>query len=653
MGAFGVLASAALLAACAAPPASPLATFVLPAAASGGDLAAGSVSGLVATCVAGEFQPIAGAVIQVAGSDRRAVSGPDGRYAFSGLTPGSFSLRIAAPGYAPATSRVTLDPVNSVPRANVVLARAGYGLTQVASFDANVSGVVTDPRGAALPSATVHLVDNCANGGVGSNAFVTTDANGFYTATIPAVAVSAASPGVVQVSATGLSPGGVRLDNLNFISGFLAGPAIVLSPQLDTFEAPGTPIITGSSFVAPGGLANVTATGLSSRPDEFYVEVTSGGRVYTVLPSAVSTGTVTFQAPFTLPASTFTARLVPFGKPAGASPASPAFASRYLQADFDNDLTYSVGAALRDTSTGGLDLNGLLFVAGDTAEYTITLANANPVISQDVQLEGTVPVGAAIASATAGGNALAAGSLTQPDAGGRFAVSGVTVPAGGSPVPIAIRFVTPASLTAGSAFQVTAPAVRMPSSSFTKTVAPGIPTALTVQGVDTANFTVTKAFLDDGTAGNGTGQVRLVLTATGSGAIGAFKVTDRTLTDRAIGGTDDILASFAGATASQAGGTTWTFGATSSALNGDGSVSVGFTLTPPAAYAAGDGPTTPLTVVYQLVKAGTNLGLGGGDFGAGFGARVTAANLLAPFTDATRDVVIGGAAADPAAIVGL
>lgn len=764
-----IVLAAALLTACASPPvpppAAPLAPPALSAAPTTARLAAGTVSGLVAAWMDGEFRPIAGAKIRVSGEGATSpvVSGPDGRYTFTALAPGSHTLRVEAEGFDATTTRVTLDPVQGVPRANVVLVPAGYALAQVAPFDANVSGVVTDPRGAALPGATVHVVNNCANGGAGSNFFVTTDANGFYTATIPAVAVSAASPGVVQASATGLSPGGLRLDNLNFTSGFLTGPAIVLSPQMDTFEAPGTPTITGSSFVAPGGLASVTATRLSSRADEFYIEVTSGGRIYTVLPNTVSTGTVTFQAPFTLPSSTFTARIVPFGKPAGASPASPAFTSQYLQADFDADLSYSVNAALVDTTTGALDLNGLLFTAGDTAEYTITLTNANPVISQDVRLEGTVPVGVAIASASAGGTALAAGGITQPDAGGRFAVQGITVPAGGTPVPVAIRFLAPTSLATGSGFQVTSPAVRMPSSALTKAVAPATPAALTVQSVDAANFTVTKGFVDDGTAGNGIGVVRLVLTATGSGAIGAFDVTDKTLTDQAAGaaaatvigsvaqpaqgtpggytpgerldlsvdggattsvmifssstdleillgqinttaglqglltatrtaddkiriartvqgstrtveilgtssagllaklglsaglvaGTDGILASFANATASQAGGTVWSIVPTTNTQNADGSVSVAFSLTPPAAYALGDGPTAPITVTYQVVKTGANLGLGGGTLGTGFGARVISTNLVAPYTDATKDVAVGASVADPAAIVGL
>ena len=762
------LSLATLVAACAAPlpapvPGAPATTAPPGGATQPASLAAGAVSGLVATLVAGAFQPVAGATVEVAGTRLRATTGPDGRYAFAGLAPGAHALEVTAPGFDAATAHVTLDPVQGVPRANVVLGRAGYDLAQTASFDAAVSGVVTDPRGAALPGASVHIVDNCANGGAGSNFFVTTDGNGFYTAAIPAVTVSAAAPGVVQASATGLSPGGVRLDNLNFVNGFLTGTAIVLSPQMDTFEAPGTPVITGSSFVAPGGLAQVTATRLSTRADEFYVELTSGGRVYTVLPTAVSLGTVTFRAPFTLPASTFTTRIVPFGKPAGASPASPAFTSQYLQADFDADLAYNVNAALTDTTTGGLDLNGQLFVPGDQAEYTIVLTNANVVINQDVRLEGTVPVGTTIASASAGGTPIAAGAITQPDVGGRFGVQGITVPAGGTPVPVAIRFAAPTSLPTGASFQVTAPAVRMPSSALTKTVAPAIPAALTVASVDVANFALAKTFLDDGTAGNGVGRIRLTLTATGSGALGAFTVTDTTLTDQAAGaaaatvtgtlaqppqgtpggytagdrldfsvdggatasvmvfssstdleillgqinttsglqgllaatrtaddkiriartvqgsastfeilgssspglltslglsagsvaGTDGILASFAAATATQPNGTVWSIVPTTNVQQADGSLQVAFRLVPPAAYALGDGPTAPLTVTYDVVKTGASLGLGGGSPASGFGARVPSVNLLAPYTDAAKEITLGASAADPAAIGGL
>ncbi|HEY9720936.1 MAG TPA: carboxypeptidase-like regulatory domain-containing protein [Oscillatoriaceae cyanobacterium] len=540
------LAATLSLVACAPAMKTMPASVSAPAESAANDvLPAGTMTGMIAAYNGQAFVPVVGATIRLAGTDATTVTDAQGHYSFSGVKPGDYQVSASKDGFQSATSHVVMNPVMGTPRVNLALAPTGFHVSAIAPFTATVSGVVTDPRGAALPNANVRVLSNAANSGAGSNSTVVANANGFYTVSLSNVAVSPSSPGVVQASANGTSPGNVHLESSAVAAAALTGTALVLNVPADTCDAPGSPTWPNGTFAPANSPATLNSTPLSTRADEFYIELKSGSMTYDVLPSSVDgAGNVTFRIPYTMPSPTFTAAIVPFGvsKLMTAWSATP-FVTQYTSPQFNSDVSYSPDSVFASSTTGVTNLiGGKRFYGTNTGTYSITLKNANPSVSQDIKLSGTVLAGTTIASATASATAIPLANISQPDGSGNWSIQGFGIPASGAATPgqagkcaLLITFKAPLSTAQGTKIQLSNLAVAMPSAGYSKTSAPATPSAITVDGLDMLaadSFGITKSFSDAGSAGDGDGLVTITITpGSKSTGLGEFRVVDTSKTN--------------------------------------------------------------------------------------------------------------------------
>ena len=701
--------------------------------------AATVVAGRVMARALAGFVPLAGARVTVAGGQVAETDG-EGRYALVGTPAGPATLAVTHPDFRPGAHPIVVIPGLGTPRANVLLAPRAYGLRQVAGFDAGVSGVVTDPRGAALGGATVTLGCAQAHGGAGASLTTTTDPDGFFAASLRNVVPTGEAPRVTY-EAAGTTPGGILVQTEAAAAVPLEGPQLSLNVQTTRFPEVSAPTVVGSAFVPPGATGEVEATNLSARADEYYLEIVSGAEAYDALPLRTFPGQATFRTPQTLADDVYTLTVVPFGLRARRSPVSASFVAVYSQAELERDITYAPGGGLADLTEAIGTINATRFMAGDVQRYALTLVNANERVAPVLDLVGRVSAGMAGVAAYANG---VEAELEGPDAEGRFRVRGLAVPRAGR-LPVTVEFRAPVTAASGQAFGPTALALEMPVPGLAKPTAPGLPTPLVVAGVDTSAFSFTKVLEDDGAPGNGVARVLLTLQPTHSLAGAAFKIADATKTEVAspattavftgtvalppagvplgldisdllnlkidgkgapvkvfganydaetligqinsaqglaglvkasrsggklvlerteqgAGKTLEILptpasahmrevlglptgllmsgfeADFKDVTATQPNGTAWTVVPAGVSWNGaTGQTAATITLRPPASYAPGDGPASPLTLRYLVRKLnGTPAAFGGGT-GTSLGPRTISYNLVAPFTRTADD----------------
>ncbi len=505
----------------------------------------GLVAGRVMVHAQDGFRPLAGA--QVTAPDGGIVgSDAEGRYALTNVRPGPQTIRVTHSDFAPRDHAVVVIPGVGTPRAHVLLAPRPYGLRQAGRFDADVTGVVYDPRGAALGGAAVNLTCGQALGGRGAAVVTTADRDGFFAASLLNVSPDVAPP-IVSFSASGTTPGGVPVRTMAVEQATLSGPRLVLNVQALQFPDVGMPDVVGATYVAPGATGEIVAGNLSARADEYHLELESGGETFEALPLSVAPGLASFRVPEALPDTLFAVRVVPFGRTPRRSNASPTFVTVYTPADLDRDVGFAPDSAISDVTEATNSINGGRFMAGDVARYTITLTNANPRVSPLLELVGRMPAGATGLAATAAGGAVA---LEGPDGAGLFRVGGLKVPAGGQ-LAVVVDFKSPVTAANGLSFGPTALALEMPMPGLTRPTAPGLPRPLVVAGVDQAAFTFGKVIEDNGVAADGRGQVVLTLRPVGTLAGAAFKVTDATKTEVASAAT---AARFAGTVDMRAAG---------------------------------------------------------------------------------------------------
>lgn len=128
-------------------------------------LFAQSGAGILRGQVTDGFLGLAGVRISTVPTTQEIVTGPDGRYEFSALTPGQYTVRAFRPGYDRA------ERVVQVQEGRTTVQDFALG----ARIDGIVDGVVTDPAGAPLANTRVDLLF----GGDRISAF--TDLQGRYT----------------------------------------------------------------------------------------------------------------------------------------------------------------------------------------------------------------------------------------------------------------------------------------------------------------------------------------------------------------------------------------------------------------------------------------------------------------------------------------
>lgn len=764
--AFGVWAVAAALgcapghgagggAIAAQAPAPPTAVAAAPAAPATPVRREGPVVGRVMTPAGSGFRPVAG--VRVAAGGATTLTDAEGRYFLPRVPAGEQVVRLAHPAFRDAGHPVVVSPGVGTPRANVVLEPRGYGLRQAAGFAAEISGVVYDPRGAALPAATVTLACDRALGGRGISQAATSDADGFFIATLPNVVPLVAPPEVVA-TASGTTPGGVPVRSLAPLTATLDQPRLALNVQALGFPDPGTPAVVGSAFIAGGETAAIALGALSASPDEFHVEIACGGQVYDALPLSVGAGEATFRVPEGMADRIFTARVVPFGRVAARTAPSPDFVTAYDEADLERDIGFDGAATIVDISEATGSINAPRFMAGEVARFALALTNANERIAPVVDLFGSMPPGSVGVAAAIDGVTV---PLDGPDAFGAFRIAGVRLPKAGRAV-VEAEFRSPLSAGNAFAFAPTGLGVQMPAIGLSKPTGPASPDALAVAGVDTTGFTFAKAVVDDGTPGNGKARVVLRLQPGASLAGAAYKVTDATKTevastataavfagtidlpaagtalglttadvldlkidgatapqvkifgatydaetligqinntdglagkvrasrtagkfqlervDQGAGKTLEVVASagsarmrgvlglptgvkkggfqadFTAATARQDNGTVWTLISSAVSWNAAaGQTAATIVVRPPATFAPGDSPSTPITITYDVIKLNGAAGNFGGGTGATLGPKAVSYNLVAPYTISTNDRNFNASSSDAASVGGL
>lgn len=143
-----------------------LVALLLPAHAALAQTGTGTVTG---TVVDAQSRPVPDAAVSVAGTQRGAVTGADGRFTITGVPAGSRTVRVSKPGFAPGEQAVTVTAGQSATVTLRVAAQAvqlegivavGYG-TQSRR---NVTGAVSSVDLGALEQAPVSTVDQLLQG---------------------------------------------------------------------------------------------------------------------------------------------------------------------------------------------------------------------------------------------------------------------------------------------------------------------------------------------------------------------------------------------------------------------------------------------------------------------------------------------------------
>ncbi|MFI5279394.1 MAG: SusC/RagA family TonB-linked outer membrane protein [Gemmatimonadales bacterium] len=122
----------------------------------------GTVGGIVKEQV--DNTPIAGAVVQLGGTNRRGITNRDGRYVITQVAAGTYRIRVSAIGYAATSSTVTVDE-NAPATADFAMARSVMTLEQISVTPV---GEQTQ-REAGAPPTMVNTVDSLTRNQTVSN----------------------------------------------------------------------------------------------------------------------------------------------------------------------------------------------------------------------------------------------------------------------------------------------------------------------------------------------------------------------------------------------------------------------------------------------------------------------------------------------------
>ena len=548
-------------------------------------LPVGTFAGMVATFDEGRFVPVVGATVKVEGADGTAVTDVDGQYVFNGLKPGDYKVVVTKDGFQQGEGEVKLSPVAGTPRVNVAMNKPSYALNQAAitPFSATVTGVVTDPRGAALPNATVRVATTA---GTGTNQIVPANANGFYTVTVANMAASPISPGYIQVTAFGTTPGGVKVEVDKVWAKPVTSASLVVNARCDAFTLPQNMTHPAGTFTPMGATnAEIDVEWMSTRADEFYLRLDYAGGTFAVLPESITNTPavdpapqkckIKYRVPFTFPpnVSTYKIYVVPFGiNTAAADVTSDTnLVVQYTEANFSSDIDYQAPHTLVDYTRGAAEalpapndvsvpnnVNNGKFVAGENALYRLTITNENNTIAPDLRVKGTATPGSTIASAKVITTDpvpavpvvttinIPPANIVGPDGSGNFTVSGFTIPKSSAAgvadalAEVQITFASPATLAPAGTFSVSALEVGMPSAGHKDTVIDvAQPTvSLTASGIDRNALkfdSVTKLIAAGAANDDGYALVTLTINpGAGSNAFGAIKITDVTMTNRPV-----------------------------------------------------------------------------------------------------------------------
>lgn len=263
------------------------------AASDGTPLPAGELVGRVAFFDGTKFVPMAGVTVAAPDMGLTAVTDANGRFGFQHLAAGLIKLSAAADGYVPFTLSCRLSPATGLARANLALVPVSRPAAQ-AGDAVMVTGVLLDPRGAALPGGNVHVVDSVSHAGKGGNVNVTADADGYFVCSLPGVGALALNNGQAELTGYGTTPGGVRVETTDVITTLVdSRPVQALTVGTTAFLGIASPTwVTGN-----GRARSVTGSQVPTRRDELVLHFEQDGKTADVAPDALDAGHVSFALP--------------------------------------------------------------------------------------------------------------------------------------------------------------------------------------------------------------------------------------------------------------------------------------------------------------------------------------------------------------------
>lgn len=267
---------------------SPAAAYA--SARGGTPLLPGQVSGFVARFDGRAFVAAGGVEVRLTGTEARATTDAQGFYGFSNVPAGVLQLEAAPIGDHPAALACRLTSMHGLARVNLALVPKARPVGLAADALA-FAGVAVDPRGTALPGATVRVADSLSADG---NRAVQADADGFWAAVVPGVASGPLTSGQATLTVFGTTPGGVKVESTEALTVLLAGePTVPVTATTKAFAAP-----AGLAWEAGSARRRVlTGENLPSRRDELVLRFTTTSGFTEATPASAAPGRVAIDLP--------------------------------------------------------------------------------------------------------------------------------------------------------------------------------------------------------------------------------------------------------------------------------------------------------------------------------------------------------------------
>jgi hypothetical protein len=246
----------------------------------GEPLPPGVALGRVCRLAGGRFEPAEGVVVLLDGLEPGSRTDAAGYYGFERIPSGLHRVSVSAPGMWPMVLAFRLSGAAGSGRLNMALVPQAEDPGRPAG-DMVIAGVAVDPRGCALPGATVRVADSLTGPG---NATTQADVGGFWSVTLPAARSGPLTSGVASLTTYGRTPGGVAVEAMEVTSVALGDtPSVSLVAATRAFSGP-----SGLRWEGTGPRrGRLQAEGLPRRRDECIIRLSSEVATAEVLPVAI------------------------------------------------------------------------------------------------------------------------------------------------------------------------------------------------------------------------------------------------------------------------------------------------------------------------------------------------------------------------------
>jgi hypothetical protein len=246
----------------------------------GEPLPSGTALGRVCRLVEGRFESAEGVVVLLDGAEPGTRTDAAGYYGFERVAPGLHRVTAGAAGAWPAGLAFRLTSVAGAGRLNMALVPQTAGPEGPAG-DIVLAGVAVDPRGCALPGATVRVADSLTSAG---NVTTQADVGGFWAVTLPEARRGPLTSGVASLTTYGRTPGGLAVEAMEVTTVSLGDShSVSLVAATRAFSAPSELRWQG----AGPRRGRLLAEGLPHRRDECVVRLTGEAGVVELLPTSV------------------------------------------------------------------------------------------------------------------------------------------------------------------------------------------------------------------------------------------------------------------------------------------------------------------------------------------------------------------------------